>query len=63
MPDRLIYSSVSTVLLFHLIFWISKKVSGPGLVKDLEGAERIRKMRSDFFFHSKTSQFQDLIKK
>lgn len=50
MPDRLIYSSVSTVLLFHLIFWISKKVSGPGLVKDLEGAERIRKMRSDFFF-------------
>ena len=37
------------MLLFHLIFWISKKVSGPGLVKDLEGTERIRKMRGNFF--------------
>lgn len=37
------------MLLFHLIFWISKKVSGPGLVKDLEGTERIRKMKSNFF--------------
>lgn len=37
------------MLLFHLTFWISKKVSGPGLVKDFGGAERIRKMRSNFF--------------
>lgn len=54
MPERIIYSAV---FLFHLIFWISKKVSQFGLVK---GPMKRSKVRS--FFAAKLP-FKDLTKR
>lgn len=43
------------MFLFHLIFWVSKKVSGFGLVKDIEEAERINKHGKQFFLQEDIS--------